>query len=394
MAAKIMTILHDDSEVSRLEDFYARKRDLEADAAAYSTRAAAKAMVLHSIWRPLLAGAAGAALVVGCVWVTLPKISYREIEIPRVTMRDVTVPNIILKDVEISRDVPMPGPQVSAKPPVPADLPKTPAEKKFTETPEYKNAIYRGRIVKSVDGRAVSFAEGKSFWPARWDSTIRAAVDDPDVALESDPYVGLLGSRHALTPQCPRQHLGDGPTEAGGPCKLKRALLAAALLAALAVPAFADSGILPDPTITPGAVRTTDVASICATDTRELRHWSRERDDRIMLEYGLEPGPHPDYEIDHLLPLSIGGADDDRNLWPEPRRSIEPIWNAERKDRLEYRLRELVCSGALDVREAQKAIADDCRTLRCMASTRRSPAAASRCWSTSPAFSPPATRLA
>ena len=44
---------------------------------------------------------------------------------------------------------------------------------------------------------------------------------------------------------------------------------------------------------------------------------------------------------------------------PEPRRSIEPEWNAERKDRLEEKLRELVCSGALDVREAQKAIADD-----------------------------------
>ena len=48
-----------------------------------------------------------------------------------------------------------------------------------------------------------------------------------------------------------------------------------------------------------------------------------------------------------------------RNLWPEPRRSIEPTWNAEAKDRLEARLRELVCDGSLDVREAQRAIADD-----------------------------------
>ncbi len=131
------------------------------------------------------------------------------------------------------------------------------------------------------------------------------------------------------------------------------------LLIALASPALADSGILPDPQITPGAIRTGDVGEMCSTSTRELRHWSRERDDRIMLEYGLPPGAHPQYEIDHLLPLCLGGADDDRNLWPEPRRSLEPIWSAERKDELEARACSLACSGQLDVAEAQRAIAED-----------------------------------
>ena len=138
-----------------------------------------------------------------------------------------------------------------------------------------------------------------------------------------------------------------------------RWVLGAALLAAPAAPAFADSAILPDPSVTPGAVRTTDVNEICSHGTRELRHWSRERDDSIMAEYGLEPGPHPNFEVDHLIPLEIGGADDDANLWPEPRRSIEPTWNAERKDRLERKLRNLICAGALDVQVAQKAIAED-----------------------------------
>ena len=77
----------------------------------------------------------------------------------------------------------------------------------------------------------------------------------------------------------------------------------------------------------------------------------------VMAEYGLEPGPHPDYEIDHLVPLGIGGADADANLWPEPRRTIEPVWNAEAKDRLEWKLRDLVCSGQLDVIEAQSQLA-------------------------------------
>ena len=129
-------------------------------------------------------------------------------------------------------------------------------------------------------------------------------------------------------------------------------------VAAMTATAIAQA-IVPDPILTPGAVRTVDVMEICATGTRQLRHWSRERDDRIMREYGLPPGPHPDFEIDHLVPLGIGGSDSDANLWAEPRRSIEPAFNAEAKDRLEMRLRALVCSGALDVREAQRAVADD-----------------------------------
>jgi hypothetical protein len=35
-----------------------------------------------------------------------------------------------------------------------------------------------------------------------------------------------------------------------------------------------------------------------------------------MHEYGLPAGAHPGLEIDHLVPLGIGGADDDLNLWP------------------------------------------------------------------------------
>ena len=72
---------------------------------------------------------------------------------------------------------------------------------------------------------------------------------------------------------------------------------------------------------------------ICSTGTRQLRHGDCARDDRIMAEYGLPAGLHPDFEIDHLIPVEIGGTDDARNLWPEPGRSIEPQWNAEARDR-------------------------------------------------------------
>jgi len=67
-------------------------------------------------------------------------------------------------------------------------------------------------------------------------------------------------------------------------------------------------------------------------------------------------GQHPNFEIDHLVPLCLGGSDDFSNLWPQPRQTIAPKWNAEAKDRLERRLCEMVCSGQLDLATAQQAI--------------------------------------
>ena len=69
---------------------------------------------------------------------------------------------------------------------------KTPDEKKFVDQPAYKDATYRGRIVKSVDGRAITFADGKTFSPAKLGPDGKP-VDDKDAANDSDPYVGDLG---------------------------------------------------------------------------------------------------------------------------------------------------------------------------------------------------------
>ena len=52
---------------------------------------------------------------------------------------------------------------------------------------------------------------------------------------------------------------------------------------------------------------------------------------------------------------ALGGADDIRNLWPHSYSAT--AWNAHVKDALEDRLRDMVCSGSLDLAEAQQAIA-------------------------------------
>ena len=66
-----------------------------------------------------------------------------------------------------------------------------------------------------------------------------------------------------------------------------------------------------------------------------------------------------DYELDHLVPLGLGGAPaDPRNLWLEPRHPADG-WDADRKHELEAELSRLVCAGKLSLADAQHAIATD-----------------------------------
>lgn len=62
-----------------------------------------------------------------------------------------------------------------------------------------------------------------------------------------------------------------------------------------------------------------------------------------------------DYEEDHLIALELGGAPSNpRNLWPEPYATTS---GARIKDLVENELHDLVCTGRLPLRVAQRAIA-------------------------------------
>jgi hypothetical protein len=122
------------------------------------------------------------------------------------------------------------------------------------------------------------------------------------------------------------------------------------LAGVLAAPALAFD-VRPNPNLTGGSVRLDghDAHSACGQSNAHRGPMTHARRDEILTRYGLPPGDHPDYEIDHLIPLCLGGSDDTSNLWAEPRRSIDPKWNAEAKDRLERLVCDMVCNGQLDI---------------------------------------------
>ena len=141
---------------------------------------------------------------------------------------------------------------------------------------------------------------------------------------------------------------------------MKYALFTLALL--LAGPGVAQDApeiAYPDPSLTPGAIRSTDTAAICSTGTRQFRHRDPDRSNQIFESYHIARADRIQYTLDHLVPLEAGGADVTANIWPEPRASLAGEWDDERKYQLEHTLARLICSGQVDVREAREAIRAD-----------------------------------
>src|SRR5438105_2258376 len=64
---------------------------------------------------------------------------------------------------------------------------------------------------------------------------------------------------------------------------------------------------VPDPACTPGAVLTTDTATICKSGyTKTIRDVSLSQKKRAFEEYEIPWSLHSDYEVDHLISLELG----------------------------------------------------------------------------------------
>jgi hypothetical protein len=117
-------------------------------------------------------------------------------------------------------------------------------------------------------------------------------------------------------------------------------------------PACRRRGALPDPRCTPGAVVAAALSTVCAPGyTERVRPVPDALRRRVYESYGIARHAPREYEIDHLVPLDIGGSNAQRNLWPQP----GPAYHA--KDRVEATLGHAVCEHRVPLRAAQRAIA-------------------------------------
>jgi len=117
-----------------------------------------------------------------------------------------------------------------------------------------------------------------------------------------------------------------------------------------------DGWVLPDTLLTPGAVRETVAAKICGTSTKAFRHTTEATKRRVYEEYGILSHHEGQYEIDHLIPLELGGKDTITDLWPEP---ALPQPGFHQKDVLENWLHAQICTGVLSADSAQRWIVHD-----------------------------------
>jgi len=131
--------------------------------------------------------------------------------------------------------------------------------------------------------------------------------------------------------------------------------------------------LLPNPSVTPGAIAINSKATVCTTKWgKDARHVTAAMKKQVYAKYGTAPGSgvcawktrttragktvREACEVDHLISRELGGADDIRNLWPQPY-TQHP--GAHEKDWLENRLHKEVCSGKITPQEAQNQIQTD-----------------------------------
>jgi hypothetical protein len=120
---------------------------------------------------------------------------------------------------------------------------------------------------------------------------------------------------------------------------------------------------LPDRRCSPGAYssRLTN-AVICSPhfSTRNIRRLKKSKKHAVEREYGLPAGFFPNaLEIDHIVPLRLGGSNSIANLFPEEYAYANHAPGYAIKDRLDNHIRALVCSGGMRLRTAQQRIAAD-----------------------------------
>jgi hypothetical protein len=111
----------------------------------------------------------------------------------------------------------------------------------------------------------------------------------------------------------------------------------------------------PNPRLTPGVVAVRDVAAVCQQPKRARAPVPFGQQQAILTAYGITAQDAKKYALDYLVPLQLGGATVNANLWPAATRGF----GFHEKQQLNARLRILVCRGEVPLADAQRDIAAD-----------------------------------
>jgi hypothetical protein len=117
---------------------------------------------------------------------------------------------------------------------------------------------------------------------------------------------------------------------------------------------------LPDPTLTPGGIATTDEQVVCArTNGRTYERTARagfteNMKAQITRAYGQTPRLDGDHELDHRVPAALGGESNAANVWWQPGRGHGTLWDYHVKDRLDdWAWRQVCVRHAMSLIDAQ-----------------------------------------
>lgn len=118
---------------------------------------------------------------------------------------------------------------------------------------------------------------------------------------------------------------------------------------AMALPAIA-AAQLPNGFQTPGATLKVDAKKVCAagfvTSAKPVAGWQKTQ---TLEKYGIRPERF-DGELEHLIPVSLGGSNDPENLYPFHEQGE---YTLRAKQELADRLLKMVCEGKMPLKQAQ-----------------------------------------
>lgn len=134
---------------------------------------------------------------------------------------------------------------------------------------------------------------------------------------------------------------------------MKFAIFGGVLLVGTLLLAHAHPNHPPNLTFSPKPVapQVSDSPDVCQPGYAKSKRPTKEYTDAIKRHKVWEQGgKKSDYQLDHIVPLSLGGTNDESNL------RLEPINQAKDDDKIELELHTKVCRGEITLTQAQQLI--------------------------------------